>query len=607
MLTDHLLIRRAARELDREPCRPPRSRRRALATARSVEHRLWGQGRRGGLADRAFRDAAAGLARGRRATFPRSGAGLAARGRGDRPGRDARIRSGSCRRPCLRARIRCALAVRGRIVLAAHSSSWFRASATCSRCGATRSSPRRKRSRRPRISSAASRSGARTSFPRCRKPRIDRNVFEARLSEASAWLAALRDYLPAVPRLIATSLVAQAKSLELGPSELASWFEANANEADAAASSDGPLHVYRRSGELVQAHVVPLAQFLDLEHTTVALLLRCLPKLQTQSSGRGQNDIERTREGMLRTIRRRDEVYSFAARADSDARTTSGRAQPAPRRRRTDLRRAVRTPQSERVAAKDEASALFARYKKANAALPRVTARRQVLERERAELETLAWEIERADAESLEEIESDLERKTDKASASTSHARKIVAVDLPSGARLYIGRSPRENAEITFSIARPDDLWFHARNVPGAHVVLATNDRSMAGDDEIATAASIAAYNSKPARVLMSRSIIRAASTCESKKMLGPAWCGTPTSRRSGFRRARTDISFCRRFQRLISGRARDHPAASIVPALQRLDLRCYLFDVGAAQMSRRAFCGVCGSVTRRRVAIRRG
>jgi NAD(P)H-hydrate epimerase len=35
-----------------------------------------------------------------------------------------------------------------------------------------------------------------------------------------------------------------------------------------------------------------------------------------------------------------------------------------------------------------------------------------------------------------------------------------------------VGRSARENDRITFHEASPDDLWFHARGLPGAHVIL---------------------------------------------------------------------------------------------------------------------------------------
>jgi predicted ribosome quality control (RQC) complex YloA/Tae2 family protein len=65
------------------------------------------------------------------------------------------------------------------------------------------------------------------------------------------------------------------------------------------------------------------------------------------------------------------------------------------------------------------------------------------------------------------------------------------------GSRIVIGRSPLENAELTFRVARPDDLWFHARGIPGAHVILARENRLPAPEDDVRVAASLAAFYSK--------------------------------------------------------------------------------------------------------------
>lgn len=63
---------------------------------------------------------------------------------------------------------------------------------------------------------------------------------------------------------------------------------------------------------------------------------------------------------------------------------------------------------------------------------------------------------------------------------------------------VLVGRSNFENDEITFQVAKPTDLWFHAQGVPGSHVVL----RSRGGSDGppariIERTASIAAHFSK--------------------------------------------------------------------------------------------------------------
>jgi predicted ribosome quality control (RQC) complex YloA/Tae2 family protein len=40
------------------------------------------------------------------------------------------------------------------------------------------------------------------------------------------------------------------------------------------------------------------------------------------------------------------------------------------------------------------------------------------------------------------------------------------------GLAMYVGRNARENDELTFGLAKSDDLWLHARGTPGSHVVV---------------------------------------------------------------------------------------------------------------------------------------
>ncbi len=70
--------------------------------------------------------------------------------------------------------------------------------------------------------------------------------------------------------------------------------------------------------------------------------------------------------------------------------------------------------------------------------------------------------------------------------------------ELPGGWIVLVGRSNRENDALTHHLARPDDLWFHARGVSGSHVVLRRGGRKdNPPKDIIARTASIAAYFSK--------------------------------------------------------------------------------------------------------------
>lgn len=44
----------------------------------------------------------------------------------------------------------------------------------------------------------------------------------------------------------------------------------------------------------------------------------------------------------------------------------------------------------------------------------------------------------------------------------------------PSGFLVYVGRNAKENEHISTVLIDADDYWFHARDAPGAHVLLKT-------------------------------------------------------------------------------------------------------------------------------------
>jgi predicted ribosome quality control (RQC) complex YloA/Tae2 family protein len=60
------------------------------------------------------------------------------------------------------------------------------------------------------------------------------------------------------------------------------------------------------------------------------------------------------------------------------------------------------------------------------------------------------------------------------------------------GIPIYVGRSAGQNEESTFRIAQSNDLWLHAREVPGAHVIVKT-ERTVP-ERTLEEAAGLAAY-----------------------------------------------------------------------------------------------------------------
>ena len=66
------------------------------------------------------------------------------------------------------------------------------------------------------------------------------------------------------------------------------------------------------------------------------------------------------------------------------------------------------------------------------------------------------------------------------------------------GFEVWAGKSSANNDVLTLRHAKPQDFWFHARGVPGSHVILrVATGRGEPGKQAIRQAASIAAYYSK--------------------------------------------------------------------------------------------------------------
>ena len=149
-----------------------------------------------------------------------------------------------------------------------------------------------------------------------------------------------------------------------------------------------------------------------------------------------------------------------------------------------------------------EAARRFALYTKAR------RASREISER----LEALAKEVERLEARksALEEIIAERDFQALEAFAggdapkqgdAKTRARKKETESVP-GARTFrssegyeilVGRAARDNDHLTFRVARPHDLWLHAADYPGSHVIVRNPTRTDVPHRTIIEAAQLAA------------------------------------------------------------------------------------------------------------------
>ena len=64
------------------------------------------------------------------------------------------------------------------------------------------------------------------------------------------------------------------------------------------------------------------------------------------------------------------------------------------------------------------------------------------------------------------------------------------------GYPIYVGRNNQQNDELTFKLARKDDIWLHAQKVHGSHVIISCGGTTPP-DDTVTQAAQLAAYYSE--------------------------------------------------------------------------------------------------------------
>ncbi|GFH40034.1 Rqc2 family fibronectin-binding protein [Lactococcus insecticola] len=63
------------------------------------------------------------------------------------------------------------------------------------------------------------------------------------------------------------------------------------------------------------------------------------------------------------------------------------------------------------------------------------------------------------------------------------------------GTIILVGKNNLQNEQVSFKLSRKGDLWFHAKDIPGSHVIITGN--ASPSDETITEAAELAAYFSK--------------------------------------------------------------------------------------------------------------
>ena len=149
----------------------------------------------------------------------------------------------------------------------------------------------------------------------------------------------------------------------------------------------------------------------------------------------------------------------------------------------------------------ENAQVYFSRYRKAQRAAEDGPARLEEVTLSLQDLEQIETDLDlAANRPEIEEVRAVLveagylRRKRGKR-AKGPRSRPL-SLTSPDGLPILVGRNSRQNDEVTFQRAKGDDWWFHARGVPGAHVIVRAQGQPIP-PDTIRCAAELAAYYSR--------------------------------------------------------------------------------------------------------------
>ena len=173
-----------------------------------------------------------------------------------------------------------------------------------------------------------------------------------------------------------------------------------------------------------------------------------------------------------------------------------------------DENRPVTIPVDPDFSIQDNAQRYFARYQKAKRTREAALVQKEEAETKLAYLESVALSIGFAkDAKDLREIRRELQeegllRPDGNAASKKKPAKKTVSAPYrfrtSDGFTVLVGRNNTQNDEITFRIAKKQDIFFHVKKAPGSHVVLLTEGMKVP-DRSYEEAARLAAHFSSKA------------------------------------------------------------------------------------------------------------
>lgn len=156
---------------------------------------------------------------------------------------------------------------------------------------------------------------------------------------------------------------------------------------------------------------------------------------------------------------------------------------------------------SNQLSPSQNAQKYFKKYQKLKNAVTFINEQIELTKKEVAYLEEIQTQIELATPADLNDIKTELQQEgyIKKKQQKSKHSSRVkinkpesfIASD---GTEILVGKNNLQNEKLTLHTAKKTDIWLHAKNIPGSHVIIKSNNPS---DETLFEAAMLAAYFSK--------------------------------------------------------------------------------------------------------------
>lgn len=153
----------------------------------------------------------------------------------------------------------------------------------------------------------------------------------------------------------------------------------------------------------------------------------------------------------------------------------------------------------EKLTVPEEASRRFELYSRSKRARVQIANRIKQVKAELADFEVKRERLETSPGTFADSVPapSAVKAKAKSRETRVPGARRYLSSD---GYEILVGRAARDNDNLTFKIAKPNDLWLHAADYPGSHVIVRNPTRKEIPHRTLIEAAQLAAYSSQASK-----------------------------------------------------------------------------------------------------------